>query len=161
MDISERIQEVRKNLKLTQTEFGNALGVSRDVINNIENDRLANPSQKTSLYKLICREFNISEQWLFSGEGSMFASSAEFSLDDFARAHGATALEMEIMKAYFSIDEELRKKVLQEFQKNFAQDGPAADPVVDAEAEYIKKISGAAQKKASTASNTTDEDAMA
>lgn len=161
MDISERIQEVRKNLKLTQTEFGNALGVSRDVINNIENDRLANPSQKTSLYKLICREFNISEQWLFSGEGSMFASSAEFSLDDFARAHGATALELEIMKAYFSIDEELRKKVLQEFQKNFAQDVPAADPVVDAEAEYIKKISGAAQKKASTASNTTDEDAMA
>ena len=52
-------------------------------------------------------------------------------------------------------------KVLQEFQKNFAQDVPAADPVVDAEAEYIKKISGAAQKKASTASNTTDEDAMA
>ena len=161
MDISERIQEVRKNLKLTQTEFGNALGVSRDVINNIENDRLANPSQKTSLYKLICREFNISEQWLFSGEGSMFASSAEFSLDDFARAHGATALEMEIMKAYFSIDEGLRKTVLQEFQKNFQSDQAAEDRRKEAEEEYIKKISGAAQKKDSTASNSTGENATA
>lgn len=156
--IKDRIRKLRRSLDLTQAEFAEKIGTKQSTITGYENG-LRTPSGPA--ISSMCKAFNVSERWLIYGEGDMFSSPSEFSLDDFARAHGATALELEIMKAYFSIDEELRKKVLQEFQKNFAQDVPAADPVVDAEAEYIKKISGAAQKKASTASNTTDEDAMA
>ena len=35
MNISDRIKEIRKSLKLSQEEFGQILGVSRDVIGNI------------------------------------------------------------------------------------------------------------------------------
>ena len=72
MEIYERIRDLRKNyLHLSQTEFANRLGVSRSVISNVELNVLAQPDQKLSLYKLICREFNIREEWLLHGEGEM------------------------------------------------------------------------------------------
>jgi transcriptional regulator with XRE-family HTH domain len=58
---------------MTQTEFGEALGVKRDVINNIENNRLKNPEKQEPIYRLMCEKFNVSEEWLRTGEGEMFA----------------------------------------------------------------------------------------
>ena len=74
MEVYERIRFLRKDtLKMSQTAFGERLGVNRDVINNIENNRLSKPDQKLSLYKLICSEFNINEEWLLNGTGDMYA----------------------------------------------------------------------------------------
>lgn len=74
MEIHERIKELRKkHLKMSQTAFGERLGVSRSVINNIELNVLARPEQKMSLYKLICSEFGINENWLLNGTGDMYA----------------------------------------------------------------------------------------
>lgn len=81
MEVYERVRLLRKDtLKMSMEAFGKRLGVSRDVINNIEHNRLAKPDQKLSLYKLICSEFNISEEWLLNGTGDMYASNeAEYS----------------------------------------------------------------------------------
>lgn len=74
MEVYERIRFLRKDtLKMSQTAFGERLGVTRDVINNIENNRLSKPDQKLSLYKLICSEFGINENWLLNGVGDMYA----------------------------------------------------------------------------------------
>lgn len=64
-----RIKELRKSLKLSQTDFGKQLGVSRDVINNIENKRVA-PTEP--IIKLLVSEFNVNRTWLETGEGNMF-----------------------------------------------------------------------------------------
>lgn len=73
MEIYERIRELRKkHLKMSMEVFGKRLGVSRDTINNIELNRLARPDQKMSLYKLICSEFGVSEEWLLNGAGDMW-----------------------------------------------------------------------------------------
>lgn len=74
MEINERIRELRKSLNMSQTEFAKQLGTTRDVIGNIEYDRLKRPDQKESLYKLICKEFNVSDKWLRTGNGEMFVS---------------------------------------------------------------------------------------
>lgn len=72
MDISDRIKLLRKeHLGLSQEKFGQILGVKRDVINNIENNRLKNPEQKEPLYRLICSKFEVSEDWLRTGQGEM------------------------------------------------------------------------------------------
>lgn len=73
MEIHERIKAVRKTVGISQTEFGKRIGISRDAVNNIENGRLKKPEQKEPLYRLICTEFGVSEQWLRAGEGDMFA----------------------------------------------------------------------------------------
>lgn len=76
MEIYERIRYLRKNhLNMSQEEFGSKLGVSRSVINNIESNALRRPDQKEPLYKLICKEFNISYLWLTQGIEPMEAQT--------------------------------------------------------------------------------------
>ena len=72
METYERIKKLRKYLELSQEEFGERLSVSRSVIVNIEGNRLKRPDQKESLYRLICKEFNVNEDWLLNGNGEMF-----------------------------------------------------------------------------------------
>ena len=126
MEIYERIRDLRKNhLKMSMEAFGKRLGVSRDTINNIELNRLARPDQKLSLYKLICSEFNVSEEWLLNGTGEMIVQPDMFSLDEFIKARGGTELELEIVKIYFELDPELRKALLSHFRSRLAQLHPA------------------------------------
>lgn len=118
METYERIRELRKNhLKLSQTSFGEKLGVNRDVINNIENNRLARPDQKLSLMKLICSEFNVNEDWLLNGNEPMFVEPDTFSLDEFMKQRNATDLEIEIVKTYFDLDPEIRKAAMEHFRR--------------------------------------------
>lgn len=72
MEVYERIRALRKSMKMSMDAFGARLGVSRDVINNIEHNRLARPDQKISLIKLMCKEFSVNEEWILNGEGEMF-----------------------------------------------------------------------------------------
>lgn len=72
LNIGERIEILRKDLSMSRRVFGERLGVSESVIVNIEYDRLKRPDQKESLYKLICKEFNVNEEWLRTGNDEMF-----------------------------------------------------------------------------------------
>ena len=66
--VGERIRAVRRALDLTQTEFGRRIGMKQNTIALIEGGR--NTSDQT--LKAICREFNVSEEWLRDGRGEMF-----------------------------------------------------------------------------------------
>ncbi|CUO39818.1 transcriptional regulator [[Clostridium] symbiosum] len=166
MELHERIKELRKNyLHMSQTDFGERLGVSRSVINNIERNVLARPDQKLSLMKLICSEFNVNEEWLLNGTEPMFVQPDTFSLDQFVRDHQGTDLEIEIMKAYFELDPDIRKTVLDHFKARFSAvaqaETAASEPSVeDLEAEYKKSVLGSAQKTGFTASSTTEGTAV-
>lgn len=84
MEVYERIKDLRKNiLHLSQTEFGQRLGVSRSVIANIELNVLARPDQKEPLYKLICKEFHVRYDWLVNGVGDPF--SEDLAEDEYVR----------------------------------------------------------------------------
>ena len=67
--VSERIKLLRKALDLTQTEFGVQLGVSRDVISNLEYGRVA-PSDL--IINMMCAKFGVDDEWLRTGAGTMY-----------------------------------------------------------------------------------------
>lgn len=67
--MKERIKQLRKTLKLTQVEFGEKLGLKGNTITNYENG-LRVPSDAVILS--ICREFDVNENWLRTGNGNMF-----------------------------------------------------------------------------------------
>ena len=67
--MSNRIKEVREALRLSQREFGEKLGVSRDVISNLEYERV---QPKELLLRHICELYGVREAWLKSSEGEMF-----------------------------------------------------------------------------------------
>ena len=121
VEVYERIRELRKNhLRMTQTDFGDRLGVSRSVIKNIELNALARPDQKLSLIKLICKEFSVNEDWLLNGNDPMFVEPDTFSLDEFVKQRGATNLELQIVKTYFDLDPDIREIVVEHFRKGLA-----------------------------------------
>ena len=65
----ERMKELRKALGLTQQEFADRLHIKRTNIGNYEVGVSLPPD---SVVALICREFNVSEEWLRNGTGDMF-----------------------------------------------------------------------------------------
>lgn len=64
-----RIKALRKHLGLTQADFGARLGLQGNTITNYETGTRV-PGD--AIIKSICREFNVSELWLRSGDGEMF-----------------------------------------------------------------------------------------
>ena len=64
-----RIKELRNAAGLTQQEFADRIGVKRNTVATYEMGR-STPSD--SAITLICREFNVNETWLRTGEGEMF-----------------------------------------------------------------------------------------
>ena len=69
MDENKRVRELRKLKKMTQEEFGLKLGVTKVAISNIES---GNRSVTDQMRRSICREFNVREEWLRTGEGPMY-----------------------------------------------------------------------------------------
>lgn len=77
--MNTRIKQLRKTLNLTMEEFGKRLGVTRTAISNIES---GNRNVTEQMFKSVCREFKVTEDWLRTGEGEMFVSLPEE--DEFA-----------------------------------------------------------------------------
>ena len=67
--MKDRIKKIRKELDLTQQKFADRLGVQRNTIAMYEMGRTL-PSD--AIMRSICREFNVNEDWLRTGEGEMF-----------------------------------------------------------------------------------------
>ena len=72
--LSNRVKAIREALKLSPREFGEKLGVSRDVISNIEYNRVL---PKELLLRHICELYNVNQHWLETGEGEMFNGDPE------------------------------------------------------------------------------------
>jgi len=58
------LKKLRKTLDLTQQDFANRIGVKRNTVATYEMGR-SSPSD--SAVSLICREFNVNENWLRNG----------------------------------------------------------------------------------------------
>ena len=98
--MNTRIQAVRKSFKMTQDEFAEKIGLSKNFVWMIEKgDRI--PSERT--IKDICREFKVNYDWLVNGIGEMFQ-------DDDSDAQA-------IVDSVMTGDNDFAKKILVQFAK--------------------------------------------
>lgn len=67
--MKDRIKKIRKELDLTQQKLSDRLGIQRNTIAMYEMGRTL-PSD--AIIRSICREFNVNEEWLRTGQGEMF-----------------------------------------------------------------------------------------
>lgn len=75
--MNERIKEIRKSENLTQQKFADKLGVKRNTVAQWE---LGINALTPQVITSICREFNISEEWLRTGNGEKYVEEdIEFS----------------------------------------------------------------------------------
>ena len=73
--MNERIASLRKEMGLTQKQFGERIGVQRGTVANYERGR--NIPNETVLL-MICREFGVRREWLETGEGEMFEKKSRY-----------------------------------------------------------------------------------
>lgn len=87
MTLGERIRKVRRNLDLTQQDFGKRIGIKSNSVSLIESGS-RNASDQVIL--AICREFKVNEEWLRTGDGEIFAPKATNALDALAKERNLT-----------------------------------------------------------------------
>lgn len=66
--MKDRIKQVRAEAKLTQADFAERIGLSRNYIAQVE---MGIRDLSDRAIRDICREFNINEEWLRTGAGEM------------------------------------------------------------------------------------------
>lgn len=129
--MDERIKELRKALGLTQQEFSDKIGVKRNTIAQYESGR---NSPIDAVISLICREFNVNETWLRTGEGEMFKPKSrneelfEFVTNAIGEPTGIQAKMLSIMarltdeqwNVLNDIANEMAKEAAEEWQKKEA-----------------------------------------
>lgn len=114
LTINERIRWFRKDhLRISQAEFAQVIGMKQTSVSTFERN---GASVSDQIVRSICMGFSVNEAWLRTGEGEMLEQPEMFSLDQYLKERGCTALEMEIVKAYFELDMDTRQKVFDHFQ---------------------------------------------
>ena len=105
---NERIKELRKSLKLSQEEFGDAIGLTKSSISNVEKG-VRNVTEQH--IKLITIAYNVNEHWLRTGEGEMFAESDDTLLSELAKEYQLDTLDKKLIEHYLKLDEGDRKVI--------------------------------------------------
>ena len=82
--MKDRIKKLRKSLDMTQQEFADRIGVKRNTIGQYE---IGRNEPIDTVINLICREFNVSEEWLRTGHGEMFNPAPTDVLDQLAQKY--------------------------------------------------------------------------
>lgn len=126
-ELKDRIKMVRKQLKLTQKEFGEMIGVSQNSVANYEIG-YRNPS--AAVINNICKTFNVSYDWLKLGDDTMPAfeymsarSEIDMYVDRLFSSEDTIAQRaiISILKAYYMLDNN-GKEVVRSSIKQFAKD---------------------------------------
>lgn len=162
--MNERLRLIRENIGISRAAFGQQIGVSGDVINNLERGRV---EIKEHILKLICSEFSVNEAWLRTGSGEMFMKTpssimeqlkTEFDLDEFSYS---------LVHEYLKLDQAKRKTIRDFLYRVVEGENGSSDlaelseahelTVEELEAKYKKTISSSVRNTSFTASNTTDD----
>ena len=72
--MNERIRLLRKELGLNQSDLGNKIGVKEGTVAGYESGAR---TPLDAVVSSICREFDVNEEWLRTGEGEMFEQMTE------------------------------------------------------------------------------------
>lgn len=120
----ERIKKLRRTLDLTQQEFGDRIGIKRNTVANYETGR---NEPVDSVVALICREFNVNEEWLRDGTGEMFAPDASDELEALVKKYDLSNADQVLIEKYVSLKAGSRETII-----NFISDVAAAIGSLDA-----------------------------
>lgn len=125
--MDERIKELRKALGLTQQKFADAIGVRQNTVAQYEMGR--NPPNDT-VVTLICREFNVSEEWLRTGRGEMFVPKSrneelfEFAAEAAENPESVKGQFLAVMARLTDEQWEVLAQIARKFAEEIKKTGP-------------------------------------
>ena len=117
--MNARIKEVREVKGLSQADFAELLNLKRNSISLIEVGK-RNPSDRTILD--ICNKFNVSEEWLRTGEGEMFIETPSSTMDQLKKEFNLESFDYNLVYQYLKLDADQRRTV-RDFFYNVVESG--------------------------------------
>ena len=112
--MKDRIKKLRKSLDMTQQDFADRIGVKRNTIGQYEIGR--NEPIETVI-NLICREFNVNEEWLRYGEGEMFNPAPTDVLDQLAEKYRLSNSDYIMIEKFVNLRPEVRQNIYDYFRE--------------------------------------------
>jgi len=109
---NQRIRKLRRELDLTQQEFAERIGVSRANIGKYETG-ISEPS--AAVLSLICREFDVREEWLRNGEGEIFKPKPSDILDQLAYKYKLFNFDYVMIEKFLAMPPDLRRAIYDHF----------------------------------------------
>lgn len=111
--MKDRIKKVRKSNNLSMEKFGERIGITKSSVSLLESGKNS-PSEQT--IKLICKEFNVSYEWLTEGTGEMEENIDQATMTRIdAIMTGENEIAKNIFKAFSKLDKsewELLEKII-------------------------------------------------
>lgn len=164
MNIGDRIKKIRKSLDLTQEAFASRIGSVQNTITGYESGR-RNPS--APVISLICKDFNVNEEWLRDGTGEMFAPDASDELEALVKRYDLSNADQVLIEKYINLKAGSRETIidfitdvvaaLEDLDPNAKAfpSGSASELDIDAEVEaYRQQLE--LQKKAAAGSSLSN-----
>jgi transcriptional regulator with XRE-family HTH domain len=99
--VNERVRQVRNALNLTQKDFGDKITLAQTYLSQIEK---GNRNVTEKIFKIICHEFNVNEEWLRTGDGEMFNSYSDNILFDISKKYKLDELDEKILLSYIKLN---------------------------------------------------------
>lgn len=107
--MNERIRKLRKALDMTQQAFADKLGVKRNTVGQWE---CGINSITDQIVLSICREFNVSEDWLRYGSGDMFLPEETDEFGALSKKYGLSEAERLLVERYVTSGDKIRKAIV-------------------------------------------------
>lgn len=108
--MKDRLKMLRKDLGMTQEKFAERLKMKRNTIATYE---IGRNEPIDAVISLICKEFNVNDKWLRTGEGNMYNKPkddvAEAVSDLLEKDNPLNRIIINILSAYRQMDDASQK----------------------------------------------------
>ncbi|MBR2586211.1 MAG: helix-turn-helix transcriptional regulator [Thermoguttaceae bacterium] len=123
--INDRLKVLRKHLNKTLAEFGRPLGYHNATVSQIERAHPPYDKKVDSRYiKAVCNVYGVREEWLRTGEGSMYADPPETDPEE-ARVRWALSLFRQLCPEDLERIVAIAEEIVRVGKKKNAEAGPA------------------------------------
>lgn len=116
--MNERLKKLRKALDLTQQEFADRIRVKRNTIATYE---IGRNTPLDAVIASICREFNVLEDWLRTGEGEMFVPKEEDTWEEVVKRRGLSDGDRLLIEKFMNL-KAAEREVVMEYVMSVAAD---------------------------------------
>lgn len=106
--MNERLKQLRKALKLNQVDFGAKLSLTGSAISRYESGVNA---MADNIVLLICREFDVNEEWLRYGTGSMFSQKNMDLIEQLSDKYDLGLYGRQLLETYLKLSDSDKRAV--------------------------------------------------
>ena len=106
--MNERLKQLRKALKLNQVDFGAKLSLTGSAISRSERGVNA---MADNIVLLICREFDVNEEWLRYGTGSMFSQKNMDLIEQLSDKYDLGLYGRQLLETYLELSDSDKRAV--------------------------------------------------